>query len=149
MKTIALFIIIITGLTCLAPLCAQSFGEPITEEGAITVEEMIKAAEGQKKYNCKVTGTVVAVCRKKGCWMELMRPDGGTIRVTFKDYEFFVPMDISGRTVIIEGFAWQRQVSAETLRHYAHDAGKTDEEIKKIKKSSKELAFEAQGVIVK
>ncbi len=130
-------------------LKAQSFGEPITEEGAITVDEMIKGAEGQKKFPCKVMATVVSVCQKKGCWMELMRPEGGTIRVTFKDYEFFVPKDISGRTVIMDGFAWYRETSVAMLQHYAEDAGKSAEEIKKITKPKKELAFEAKGVIVK
>lgn len=128
---------------------AQAFGETITEEGAISVEEMIKASEGKKKFHCKVMGTVVAVCQKKGCWMELMRPEGGTIRVTFKDYEFFVPKDISGKTVIMEGFSWHRETSVEILRHYAEDAGKSTEEIEKINKPKKELAFEAKGVIVK
>jgi len=130
-------------------LKAQSFGESITEEGAINVDEMIKGAEGQKKFPCKVRATVVSVCQKKGCWMELMRPEGGTIRVTFKDYEFFVPKDISGRTVIMDGFAWYRETSVAMLRHYAEDAGKSAEEINKITKPKKELAFEAKGVIVK
>jgi hypothetical protein len=35
------------------------------------------------------------------------------------------------------------------LRHYAQDAGKSEEEIKKITKPNKDLAFEAKGVIVK
>lgn len=130
-------------------LQAQAFGDPISEEGAITVEEMITAAEGKKKYNCKVMGTVVSVCQKKGCWVELMRPDEGTIRVTFKDYAFFMPKDISGRTVVLEGYAFTRETPVETLRHYAEDAGKSKEEIEKIKKGKKELAFEAKGVIVK
>lgn len=130
-------------------LQAQSFGESITEDGAISVEEMIKVSEGKKKYPCKVTGTVVSVCQKKGCWMELLRPDGGTIRVTFKDYEFFMPKDISGRTVVMEGFSWFRETSVAMLRHYAEDAGKSADEINKIDKPKKELAYEAKGVIVK
>ncbi len=144
------FIILLAFLSCIpAVSLAQSFGESITEEGAITVDEMIKASEGKKKFTCKVTGTVVSVCQKKGCWMELMRPDGKTIRVTFKDYEFFVPKDISGKTVVMDGFAWFRETSVEMLRHYAQDAGKSEEEIKKITKPKKDLAFEAKGVIVK
>ena len=38
-----------------------------------------------------VEGTVNRVCQMKGCWMELV-PSGADrgIRVTFKDYAFFV-----------------------------------------------------------
>lgn len=146
-NAILLFFFLLMGASITAD--AQTFGAPVNETGAITVDALIKAAEGKKKYPCTVTGTVVSVCQKKGCWMELMRPDGGTIRVTFKDYEFFVPKDISGKTVVMDGFAWFRETSVAMLRHYAEDAGKSAEEINKIDKPKKELAFEAKGVLVK
>lgn len=49
-------------------------------------------------------GTVVKACPMKGCWMELA-PDGAArgIRVTFKDYGFFVPTDVAGRAARLEG----------------------------------------------
>ena len=49
-------------------------------------------------------GTVVKACPMKGCWMELA-PDGAArgIRVTFKDYGFFVPTDVAGRPARLEG----------------------------------------------
>ena len=130
-------------------LQAQSFGDPFTEEGVLSMEELIKKVEGKKKLDCKVTGTVVSVCQKKGCWIELMRPDEGSMRVTFKDYAIFMPKDISGRTIVLDGYAFTKETPVETLRHYAEDAGMSKEEIAKIKKGKKELAFEAKGVIVK
>ena len=38
-------------------------------------------------------------CEKKGCWMELAGAEGigPGMRVTFKDYGFFVPKDSRGR----------------------------------------------------
>lgn len=49
-------------------------------------------------------GTVVKACPMKGCWMELA-PDGAArgIRVSFKDYGFFVPRDVAGRAARLEG----------------------------------------------
>ena len=43
-------------------------------------------------------------CEKKGCWMELAADAKGPgVRVTFKDYGFFVPLDSAGRTAKVEG----------------------------------------------
>ena len=42
-----------------------------------------------------VRGTVAKVCQTEGCWMEVT--DGtSTLRMTFKDEAFAVPMDLAG-----------------------------------------------------
>ena len=123
-------------------------GEEIDPSGAIAVEEMLIQLGNGTEMPAKVKGKVVDVCKKKGCWMELDKGDGSTIRVTFKDYGFFVPKDIEGREVIINGKAYVDTISVEDLRHYASDAGKSDEEINAITDPETDVAFEADGVIV-
>ena len=71
------------------------------------------------------------------------------MRVTFKDYAFFVPKDASGKTVIMDGYAYKNVTTVAELRHYAEDAGKPKEEIEKITEPESELVFEAHGVIIK
>jgi hypothetical protein len=70
------------------------------------------------------------------------------MRVTFKDYDFFVPKDISGRTAIMEGTVKRKITDVATLRHYAEDAGKKPEEIAAIVDPVKSLVFVADGVIL-
>ena len=72
-----------------------------------------------------------------------------TIMVRFKDYGFFMPLDANGKEVIVEGKAFVTEVSVADLKHYAEDAGKSAEEIKKITEPKMELAFEANGVLMK
>ena len=51
-----------------------------------------------------VEAKIRRACRKKGCWMELAASDAGPgVRVTFKDYGFFVPTDSAGRLAHVEG----------------------------------------------
>ena len=51
-----------------------------------------------------VEGAVTKVCQMKGCWMELVPEDADRgIRVTFKDYAFFVPTDSTGYNARLEG----------------------------------------------
>ena len=71
------------------------------------------------------------------------------MRVSFKDYGFFVPKDITGKTVVIEGTAKQSVTPVAELRHYAEDAGKSKDDIAKITEPEKALTFVADGVIVK
>jgi hypothetical protein len=68
--------------------------------------------------------------------------------VKFKDYAFFVPKDIAGQEVLIEGVAYTEETSVEELRHYAEDAKKSAEEIAAITEPVKEKKFMASGVVL-
>lgn len=128
---------------------AQSFGELITPDGAITYSEMISRLGDSDSLQVKVRGTVQSVCQAKGCWMNIN--DGSTAAETFvkfKDYGFFMPKEISGREVIMEGYAYQEETSVEELRHYAEDEGKSKEEIEAITEPVTELKFMASGVLL-
>jgi hypothetical protein len=81
--------------------------------------------------------------------MELKNADGTTMRVTFKDYAFFMPKDASGRIAIVDGMAKVEETSVADLREYAKDDGKSKEEIEAINQPETELVFEASGVILK
>ena len=45
-----------------------------------------------------------------------------TMRVTFVDYSFFVPKDIAGKTVVVEGVLSRKLLSAEEAKHYAEES---------------------------
>ena len=113
------------------------------------MKELVALMDGKEEVATKLEGKVSEVCQAKGCWMTLDKGDGSTIRVTFKDYGFFVPKDIAGKNVIISGKAYVATTTVDELKHYAEDAGKTEEEIAKITSPEKELAFEAEGVLIK
>jgi hypothetical protein len=126
----------------------DSFGEKIKPNGAITTTDLTKKATEKGAIDAKVTGVVESVCQVKGCWMKVKMDDGQTMRVTFKDYGFFVPKDIAGKTIVFEGNAKTKTTSVDELRHYAEDAGKSKDEIAKINEPKTELTFEANGVLI-
>lgn len=129
----------------------QHFGEKIDEAGVISIDKMLaKVAEGETEtMKIKTTAEVDAVCQVKGCWMTLKKPDGKTMRVTFKDYGFFMPTDIAGKTVVIEGEAKYDTTTVDMLRHFAEDEGLPQEEIEKITEPEIDVTFIADGVILK
>lgn len=80
--------------------------------------------------------------------MDMQLPDGQTMKITFKDYAFFVPKGMTKNYGIIEGVAKKETISVAMLRHYAQDAGKSKEEIEKITTPKTTITFEAIGVII-
>ncbi len=126
----------------------QKFGEEVKPGNVKPAAKMEAAMGNEKTVDMKIEGKVVDVCKKKGCWITLEMPNGDPMRVTFKDYAFFMPMDIVGKKVVLDGLAKKQTISVETLRHYAEDAKKSPEEVAKITDPKKELAFEAKGVVI-
>lgn len=126
----------------------QYFGEKITDEKAINATELPEVLADEESVETKVRGEVTGVCQAKGCWMTVNVGNSQEMMVRFKDYGFFVPKDITGQTVVIEGEALVEAVSVEDQRHLAEDAGKSEDEISKITEPKTQLSFVADGVIV-
>lgn len=124
-----------------------TYGAGTTADGSVPVADMEKKMVNNK-FDGKVTGKVVEVCQEKGCWMKIEKPGGETMMVKFKDYGFFMPKDIVGKEVVLDGSAALKETSVKQLQHYAKDAGKSKEEIKKIKTPKKDIQFVANGVLV-
>ena len=146
MKTILFLLFFIMAGTAFGQ---TTYGEKITAEGAIPASSLASKMKGKDKLAVKVSGTITEVCKNKGCWMMIDIGEGKTMRVTFKDYAFFVPADISGKTVVLDGYAYHQITSVDQLRHYAEDAGKSADEISKITQPEVNLVYEARGMIVK
>ncbi len=101
-----------------------SFGEKIIADDAIAASSMAahyKTMNTGDSINSKIIAEVNEVCQAKGCWMRLNLDDENEVMVKFKDYGFFVPKDISGKKVIINGKAFVKEVSVDEQRHYAED----------------------------
>lgn len=126
-----------------------SFGAAINETDAQNVDAVVAAMAGKDSMDVKLTGTIDKVCQVKGCWMTMPYGDGESMRISFRDYGFFVPKDIDGKEVVVEGTVYMETTSVEDLRHFAEDEGLSAEEIEKITEPETAYTFVADGVIVK
>ncbi len=126
-----------------------NFGAEISEQGAVSVDKLLAELEGEDSVALKVKSEILATCAMKGCWMNVALAEDEHMRVTFKDYGFFVPKEgVEGKTAVIEGYAHKVTTDVETLRHFAKDAGKSQEEIDAITEPKDEITFVASGVII-
>lgn len=125
------------------------YGEGVSGKKALTVTKLEKKLNKDSEYSGSVTGNVVEVCKKKGCFMKLTDDKSGElITIRFKDYGFFMPQDIVGKTVTVEGDAKVTKYSVKQLQHWAEDAGKSKEEIAAIQKPEQTIEIIATGVKV-
>jgi hypothetical protein len=127
----------------------EFFGDSINPElPAILASELPEKLANIDSLPCRITGTVAEVCQTKGCWMDLIINDEEILTVRFKDYGFFMPKDIAGKTVLVEGYALRSIEEVAWLKHKAQDAGKTQDEIDAITQDLIQFSFMASGVIV-
>ncbi|MEO0734651.1 MAG: DUF4920 domain-containing protein [Bacteroidota bacterium] len=132
-----------------AALEPTSFGAEFTAAEVVPATDLLSAYDATAltdTVTATLRGTVNEVCQAKGCWMTIATGTDAEMMVKFKDYGFFVPKDISGREVVMNGLAYYQVTAVDELRHYAEDAGKSADEIAAITEPKKELRFLADGV---
>lgn len=126
-----------------------SFGAEFAAENVIPATDLLASfdeAAIEDTVQTILRGTVGDVCQKKGCWMTVAAGDDQEMMVRFKDYGFFMPFDLGGKEVIMNGIAYYEVTPVDELRHYAEDAGDSPEEIAMITEPKRELKFLADGV---
>lgn len=123
-------------------------GADFDTSAVVLPNEMIAKMEGLDSLEGVVLRTQInECCQKKGCWMTLNMGEGNPeMRVWFKDYDFFVPLDAHGVNVIVSGKAFMDTVSVADQKHILEDAKASQEEIDAITEVKVELGFEATGV---
>ncbi len=138
-----------------------AWGKEISREGGMDVDAVLaKVQEGEEtvEYDlgegntvdavpAKIKGKVIEVCQAAGCWLTVQASDGTELFVDTK-HKFFFPTDITGKTVVLEGKAYRSVQTVEELRHFAEDAGKTEEEIAKITEPKNNYTFLAEGAVL-
>ena len=138
------------------------FGAEITQDNSIGLTDAIaKVESGEeavdldmgegnvvKAVEMKVEGTVSEVCKKAGCWLRIATEEGEEMFIN-TNHDFFVPVEMIGKTVVVEGAAFKTITTVEELRHYAEDDEKSAEEIAAITEPVSEYELHAKGLVVK
>lgn len=94
-------------------------GEKLKGLQAVDMAKLLGSPEEYDGKTVALEAKVRKACTKKGCWMELAAGDEGPgVRVTFKDYGFFVPLDSAGSTAKVEGTVKVAELTAEKAQHY-------------------------------
>jgi len=126
----------------------DTYGEKVQTANAIDIADIPAKLKEKPAFNTKVKAKVLDVCANKGCWLKLAVNDSTTAFVKMKDYAFFLPTAVKGKTVVLDGEVQMITTSVGELQHYAKDAKKSQAEINAIKQPKKEIRFTATGITV-
>jgi hypothetical protein len=124
------------------------YGAGVAEgDAAIGLADLVANAKDHTGKQVRLTGKIDSVCKAKGCWMILA--DGPhQVRITFRDYGFFMPKDCEGRTAILDGRFEVKEVPVAEVKHYLEDAGRHDEAAK-VTEPRQEFRVVADGVALR
>ena len=135
MGRISKTLIIMTAISSTALAADETkkvYGENAEFGKVVPLTQAVSKFEDGKTAKVAVSGTVEKVCKKKGCWMTLK--DGSeSVRITFKDYGFFVPTSLIGKPARAIGYLERKRLSKAEVAHYLSDAGASADEIRKAK----------------
>lgn len=137
MKKLSLALLLLASTTFAGEVVTR--GAAITPDAkAIPVAKVLEQPEAYTKEPVVVEGEVAAACSRKGCWMQL-----GALRVTFKDYGFFIPLDARGMKARAAGVAVVKTLSKAEADHLEEEGAKLT---RRQDGTALEVSFVANGV---
>ena len=80
--------------------------------------------------------------------MDIDMGNGSAVHITFKDEKFTIPLDAAGKKSIAQGIAIRELIPLETLKNYAREDGKSEEEVALITEPAWNYEMIAEGVLI-
>jgi hypothetical protein len=133
----------------------QFFGNNEFElnSSGVSVDEMYAAVMETGTFEGLVKAEISEVCKKAGCWITVLKEDGSTVRVIFRDH-FGIPTDTpAGYEVLMNGVGQVDTTSIELQKHFLDDAKEAGEEVSQadydaITEDLIEVSFDCDGLLV-
>ena len=128
---------------------SQIYGAPFTQERIIPLKTVLSQPKDYSAIEFLTEGVVSQVCVKKGCWLEVRaenQTEDQKMRVTFKDYGFFVPKEILNKPVRLQGRLVEKTLSVKEQKHFLKDAKASDAEIAAVTEPKAVLELIATSV---
>lgn len=112
----------------------------------VSVEDVFKSPEKFDGKTVAVSGVIVRSCKMEGCWMEMADKAGGrSVRVTFGDHAFFIPLNSAGMNVKAQGVFKTKTLTKDHVDHMIKEDGAKFEN-RNADGSVTEISFDATGV---
>lgn len=130
-------------------------GESITRGDAlakgvmkVSVEKVLAAPDKYVDNTVEVEGVIIRSCKTEGCWMEMAdKAAGKSVRVTFGDHKFFIPLNSAGMKVKAQGQFKTKVLPKDHVEHLIKDDGAKFDK-RNADGSVTEVSFDATGVVL-
>lgn len=101
-----------------------TYGKAIGAGDTVLISQILETPEAYEGRKVIISGDVVDVCQKRGCWIEVASDKPyQTITVKVNDGEIVFPLSARGSRAVVEGTVERIELSAEQARKWkAHQA---------------------------
>lgn len=130
-----LIIVLVLSFTSLLSAEEKKYGAEITLTEKTEISKILEDAENYVGKKVLVEGTVVGVCAKRGCWINLSSDkEYETMRVKVNDGEIVFPMEAKGKKALVEGEVYSIVVKGDGCEGNCEGEGKQCEKKQETKK---------------
>lgn len=92
----------------------SKYGKELTLKEKTNISEIMENPKSFVGKRVLVEGTVVDVCSKRGCWLEIASDkEFQKIKVKVNDGEIVFPMEAKGKTALVEGEVYEINLTKE------------------------------------
>jgi hypothetical protein len=103
-------------------------GKPITLNNTTPISHILNTPLEFLGDTVLVSGTIIEVCKKRGCWMEIASDEEfQSIKIKVKDGEIIFPLSAKGSDTLVQGVVEQLVFTLEEIvqmeQHYADEQG--------------------------
>ena len=110
---------------------SESFGDGVTLDEALAIDALLENPNDYVGRKVRVDGVITAVCKKRGCWMQVTdQESGNSVRIKVEDGVIVFPYTSMGREAQAEGIfeaikLTPEQIEARTAAAHDHQEGAT------------------------
>lgn len=124
-KILLTLVIILVAIINITAVPGKKYGKEITLKEKTKISAIVENPKNFIGKTVLVEGVVVAVCEKRGCWMELASDKPSQkIKIKVKDGEIVFPLEEKGKKALVEGTVYEIKMTKEQ----AIEAGKSEAE---------------------
>jgi hypothetical protein len=107
----------------------NKYGKEITVKETTKISDILENPQKFIGKTVLVEGTVVGVCEKRGCWMEIASDKKyQKIKIKVEDGEIVFPLEEKGKQALVEGTVYEikmtKEQAIEKAKHEAEEHGK-------------------------
>lgn len=141
-KRIAALLLLVATTTFAAEVVKR--GAPVSHSKPVALDAVLESPRDYTKDAIVVEGVIQKSCTNMGCWMELApAPGKKSVRVTFKDEKFFIPLTAKGMQARAEGVTKIETLSKSEVDHLVEEGATLT---RNADGTADEVSFVATGV---
>lgn len=144
---ITLLIFTITSLTAFAG-DGKQYGKKLTLKKTTNVSDILSNPEKFVGKKVLIKGTIVDVCKKRGCWMDISsNKEFEKIKVKVEDGVIVFPLTAKGKTATVEGEVYAITSAVEECSNKEdHSGDEHGEECEHSKTKSEKTIYQIKGL---